>query len=133
MLFHTNQKLATHEHLNHLELPKNLSNLQQTADKTFKAFLSNDARQFCHGINSYSKTLSEYKLIAPHTSEIINKLQRHPFVLATKGCGAMGADVFMVLCDPENKTAISEQLQDQQYPMIATEASLCNKSQITLP
>ncbi len=125
LLFHTNQKLATHEHLQSLNLAVDLSNLQVIANRAYDAFKQANEIVFIHEINTYGGALNALNLVEKHTLAILNTLKREPRVLAAKGCGALGADVFMVLCKPHHKKTLINELTQKGYPLMATEIDLC--------
>jgi len=43
---------------------------------------------------------------------------------AAKGCGAMGADIVLLLIDTEKKDSLSQWLVTKPWPLIATSSSL---------
>lgn len=126
LLFHTNQKLATHDHLNQVTLPSDLSKLHEIAGKIYKAITACNPAAFVEGIKNYGQILSSLGLEATHTFEILKPLQQDKRILATKGCGAMGADVFLVLCDKLYKATLATEIGKHNYPLLATEIELCN-------
>lgn len=124
LLFHTNQKLATHEHLKSLTLNDIIPELKTIAESTYKAFQKGEEKTFTEGIQHYGKALESSKLIAPHTQKILKKIQNDPNILASKGCGALGADVILIVCRPQHKEAITQQFKHNNLPFIADETSL---------
>ncbi len=95
-LFRTGHKLATHEHLKNVGLiPKGI--LQEIADITIKGLKENNESIFLAGIKSYGETLAQFKLLADSSAALIKNIYAWPETLAAKGCGAMGADIILVV------------------------------------
>ncbi|MBS0358964.1 MAG: hypothetical protein JSS53_06835 [Proteobacteria bacterium] len=95
-LLHTGQKLPTHNHLKQLkQIPTQA--LLPWMQKIQESFLQKDAFQFILGIQGYGDTLQKETLVAETTLPLLRLLQQHEAVLASKGCGALGADVILVL------------------------------------
>ena len=66
------------------------------------AFDSADSQAFIDAVNAYYQELLEMNLVANFTKEQILFFKAEANVLGIKGCGAMGADVLLVLV-PQNK------------------------------
>ena len=100
-LIRTNLKLATHEHLKELpDLP--LKQLGGAVAQAIEAFETNDGNKLISAVNSVGGILSQNNLTLAATQGIIQALRSQVSgVLAVKGCGAMGADVILVLHRPE--------------------------------
>jgi hypothetical protein len=94
-LFHTGKKMATHEAL----LKKPLLPKEEMAalvEVGSEALRNSRLKGFAQAINDYAALLRRLDLLAGHSAEALSKLPRER-VLAAKGCGAMGADVLLVL------------------------------------
>jgi hypothetical protein len=95
-LIPTGQKIATHEHLKTLaefdEAPLELAmkSIQQALE-------SGDSAEFVGGIRANAQALADLGFTAPHTQGLCREMLQRPGVLAAKGCGAMGADVMLVV------------------------------------
>lgn len=125
ILFHTGHKLATHEHLrNHRRENSVYSPLHHAAQHTIDAFTQRNASHFCAGINQYAETLQQLGLTANTTTELLKRFQRHPFIKACKGCGALGADVILLLCHVSHKQDLLNELSKEQLTILATETEL---------
>lgn len=99
VLFHTGQKLATHEHLTALPPMTSYDDLIAQLYLARAAFLQSDAAAIVRAVNAYYHALVAYGLQALHTQQFVSELMQLPGVLAAKGCGAMGSDVILVLAD----------------------------------
>lgn len=97
-LIHTKTKLATHEHLKkHQPAPQEA--MRDCVQQATRAFETRDEKVLIESVTRYATALKESGRTAEHTSILLNKLNREPWVLAAKGCGAMGSDVILVLHD----------------------------------
>ena len=97
-LIRTGQKIATHRHLS--ELSTDAFHNQQLINNSLSAYrdiLDNKSAQFVDGIQLYGKILDELNLVAEHTKQLLQQITQNPNVVATKGCGALGADVILVI------------------------------------
>ncbi len=97
VLLHTGEKLATHHHLQALQLTDAIDLLSPIVDLGKKAFDEADSALLIEAVNAYYQQLLALDLVAPQTEAYIKQLSHHPDVLALKGCGAMGADVMLAL------------------------------------
>lgn len=95
-LIPTGKKLATHEHLKTLA-DFDESSIESAMTMIKSGLQSGNSEEFVVGIESNGRALEELGLVAPHTQEMLRDLLRKPGVLAAKGCGALGADVVLVI------------------------------------
>jgi hypothetical protein len=121
---HTKHKLATHEHLNSLVLPAQLDLFTNTVQLAKSAFQSADSMKAIDAVNSYQKLLSTFNLTASHTQEMITSLRTEGDILAMKGCGAMGADVLLLLVAQKQLQVISQDLTTRGFHLLATSEQL---------
>ncbi|MCL9682802.1 hypothetical protein [Legionella maioricensis] len=124
ILLHTGVKLATHHHLQAASLPYQVDELSLIADEAKQAFDQINSEQLLHAINNYHHQLSEINLVAQHSLEFINQLKTHSEVLAVKGCGAMGADVLLVLTARQDAPSLRDKLHSKNWTILATEENL---------
>jgi hypothetical protein len=99
VLLHTGQKLATHEYLKaELDVPEALREIVQKAERALR---DGSFPLFAEAFIQYGLALAEKGWVAPQSLEIIAALRKAELpgvnVVATKGCGAMGADIVAVL------------------------------------
>jgi mevalonate kinase len=103
-LIATGKKVATHEHLK--ALPDFDETAIEAAMKQIRASLQTfNSEDFVSGIRANGEALAELGLVASHTQDMLKVLLQRPGVLAAKGCGALGADVILVVY---NKKATEE-------------------------
>lgn len=113
ILLHTGKKLATHEHLANTRLPQKTERLSELADQGFQAFQEKNSQLLIEAVNSSYQELLNLKLVAAHSQQYIDDLKEHKSILAMKGCGAMGADVIVLLLRTKDlKTTHAELLAD---------------------
>ena len=97
-LIRTGAKLATHDHLRaNPSAPTEI--LRQTVRETTQAFEDVNEDLLVASINRYAAVLQESGRTSENTLQLLNKINREPWAVASKGCGAMGADVVLVLHD----------------------------------
>lgn len=97
LLLHSGQKLATHYHLRNMSLPPAINQLAATVELAQAAFEQVNSAELVKAINTYQQQLSNFHLVAPHSLEHIQIFNSQPDVLAAKGCGALGADVLLLI------------------------------------
>ena len=126
LLLHTGIKLATHHHLQaaNLPLPHQIEELSLIVDEAKQAFDQINSEQLLRAINNYHHQLNELNLVAQHSLDFINQLKTHPEVLAVKGCGALGADILLVLTARHDAQYLKDRLHSQNWSVLATEKNL---------
>lgn len=111
ILVHTQHKLATHQHLQSLASLNAVDDLVALVTSAKIACDHQDSQRFIDVVNAYHRALHQRNWVAPHTLALIAQLQDLPGILAVKGCGALGADVLLLLVDPS-------QLQQQVHQLV---------------
>lgn len=124
ILMHTGNKLPTHQHLFETTLPPEIDYLSTLVDKAYEAIQTINSHQFVHCINAYHEKLTELNRVTLHSLNLIQKLQDLDEVLAIKGCGALGADVLLIVCEKANRLSLQKKLLARQYLILATESSI---------
>jgi mevalonate kinase len=124
LLIHTGIKLATHHHLQETTLPQQVNDLSIIVDQAKKAFTTSNSEQLIDAINKYHYQLNNLKLVAQHSLELINNLKQNTEILAIKGCGALGADIILIVCARYQVLSLKQKLVEKQYSIIATEKNL---------
>lgn len=100
-LFHTGEKLATHDHLaQKFLLSDKLARITREGESALRG---GHPGAFAHAIANYAALLAELNLVAPHTAAALAG-SPGPGILAAKGCGALGSDVILVCCEPKAST-----------------------------
>lgn len=102
ILVRTGHKLATHEHLCDLNVSSSRAReLSLIADEAKMAFEIADSERLVRAIITYQQQLISYKLTLSSTINTLSTLAKNPLVLAAKGCGALGADVLLLIVKKE--------------------------------
>jgi mevalonate kinase len=95
-LYHTGEKLKTHEHLKSLtDFSDQL--MAQAVDQIHSGFKNVDFETFLQGLEKFQDELVAQKLVAEKTKKHLFSLKKDADILFAKGCGALGSDVLFVL------------------------------------
>lgn len=127
LLVHTGKKLATHQHLQNIALPKSIDLLYPIVEKAKWSFVQKKADYCIEAIQQYYSALKKMALVDPHTIALIENLQKNPAILAAKGCGAMGADIILLLMQTKDKESILNDLKNINLSIIASEKALFHR------
>lgn len=121
--FHTGNKVATHEHLRTLsdfdesEMLLALKSLQ-------KGLAYKSWAEVVVAIKAYRQALASLGFTCPETLALLRSLDQIPQIDAAKGCGALGADVIVILTDKKNSELVLAQAQKLGLTLLATSDSL---------
>ena len=124
LLIHTGVKLATHHHLQDTTLPPQIDYLSAIVDTAKEAFEHIDSQKLIHSINNYHQKLTQLNRVAPYSLECINTLNAYPEIVGIKGCGALGADVLLVLTSRQDAPSLKNKLLAKNWSIVATETNL---------
>lgn len=100
-LIHTGHKISTHENLMHLPSSAALTQMAHVTEEGAEAFRLHNTPRFIEAIQHYARWMQQEKCVIPTTQTLIELLYESKLIAAAKGCGALGADVILVLADPE--------------------------------
>lgn len=95
-IFHTGQKLATHEHLRDLKIFET-KHYQAASMQVLKGLSLVQSDTFMSGLKAYRDELVAQQKITPFSQNVVNEFEKLPAVQMAKGCGAMGSDVILVI------------------------------------
>lgn len=122
-LFSTGVKLATHEHLKTLkQIPVGQLTSPMTLIET--GLIQSDPVQFINGIEAFTEVLEQSGLQALHIRQLKQRASEVPGVWYSRGCGAMGSDVFAVFFDREKITSEKIEAAFPELNLVATEADI---------
>jgi mevalonate kinase len=124
LLLHSGQKLATHYHLKNTRLPKSTEQLSATVDLAHKAFQQADSEMLIQALISYEQQLTNLNLVAPHSHELVRKFNLQPEILAAKGCGALGADVLLLIVPTMCLKSKVKEIIEDGWTVLATNEDL---------
>ncbi|KTD22896.1 mevalonate kinase [Legionella lansingensis] len=139
LLLHSGQKLATHYYLQRVKLPTSIHTLAAIVEQGKEAFEKEDSSALIAAVNSYQEQLVTLGLMAAHSLQQIRAFREQPDILAAKGCGALGADVMLLIVPSLLLKAKATSLTAEGWKILATSddlyagcALLKNKTQKTL-
>ncbi len=126
---HTGKKLATHEHLKNLP---NFSALgfEMAMTEIQQGLIQINFDQFLNGMKNYRQFLYERNWVTDFTAETVTALEKSPKVLFAKGCGAMGSDVILVVCEKCHSDDVQTLLKDANLQVIADSSQIAQGLQI---
>jgi len=119
----TNTKLPTHEHLRTLK-PFSSARLKKILDNAQQAFETTDTTKLIDCINDYYDELITLGFVAQQTQYLLASLRDYNECLAAKGCGALGADVILVITEKNNTNWLTEWLQTHNLKLISSSNEL---------
>ncbi|KTD25609.1 MULTISPECIES: mevalonate kinase [Legionella] len=124
LLLHSGQKLATHYHLRSMSLPPKMNQLSATVELAQAAFEQANSEELVKAVNTYQQQLADLHLVAPHSLEYIEIFRSQPEVLAAKGCGALGADVLLLIVPSNYLKLKAKSLAVEGWTILATSENL---------
>lgn len=122
-LISTGLKIKTHEHLENLDL-KRLEELPHYSNQVIDAYLNKTPEKFLQALNSWTEQLRQRQLTHLSALELQANLEKIEGVKVVKPCGALGADVMLILFDHENKERIFSDLRKQKMKVQASREDL---------
>ncbi|KTD44751.1 hypothetical protein [Legionella parisiensis] len=131
ILVHTGMKLATHHHLQDSTLPDQIQidYLSFLVDEAQQAFEQIDSNKLVSAINNYHQKLTELNLVAHHSLKFISEFKNCPEILAIKGCGALGADVLLLITSADRAQILTDKLKIANWTILATEKNIYFQTQ----
>jgi mevalonate kinase len=134
LLLHTGKKLPTHHYLQTTALTNAINLLSNIVDEAKIAFEEKDSEKIVFAVNAYQQCLTTHKLTAQHSLEKLQYLKKTcPNILAAKGCGAMGADVLLIILPSSDLEEQVKMLTTKGWDILASsndmyeESALINK------
>ncbi|RUQ96154.1 mevalonate kinase family protein [Legionella septentrionalis] len=128
VLLHTGKKLATHEHLQQSRRFLHVEELASIVCLAREAFACKDSGRLIDAVKQYHQQLAKFNLVSQHSLQLLQILNKYPQVAAAKGCGALGADVLLLLVPAEKLSSFCNVLQQDEWPILATSENLYTKS-----
>jgi len=120
VLAHTNQKLATHTHLESQVDADIWAPLSGWVDKARDALYAADLDQLITSMRGAYQQQQRLGLVAPHTQKLVSILSGASCFLMAKGCGAMGSDVILALYPVAREKEAIKQLSAQGLEVLTT-------------
>lgn len=123
-LISTGVKIKTHEHLQQINL-LDLKDFPQVADRLIQQCLIGDETDLVAAVNEWSLFLASRKLVHEHSVNLQAALLKNKEILAAKPCGALGADVILVLCAVEKASHVKAAILNMGLSVVASSKDLC--------
>lgn len=121
LIFSTGLKVKTHEHLAALDR-KLCAGLVAPSNEVITAFKSGVASQFKAALYGWSKNLEQLGLTAPEVLQLKSHLEERISGIQVKPCGALGADVIIILVAKEQKQSVLAQISALKIPGLKFQA-----------
>ncbi len=125
LLVATGVKVKTHEHLHQLDLSK-LKNFPAVSDRLIQQCLNGDKNDLIEAVNEWHLFLKSNKLVHEHSANLHAALISNKEILAAKPCGALGADVILILCDAEKASHVKNIVSNMGLVTVAESKDLCD-------
>lgn len=122
-LLRTGSKVATHNHLSSLKNVE-LTNLKAFSEKAGKSLQTKNEEAFIESLREFREELKEQSLIDPSSLKMIREIEERPEVLVAKGCGALGADVILVILVKELRNEFMEWAEEENFIVVANSKKL---------
>lgn len=106
----TKNKIATHDHLSELSIDS-FESLEPAVKRVVDSFDDESAFDFTFGVNDFYEALKQKKLVARETFSLVHQFHKSGLALSVKGCGALGSDVILVICEKKNLLAVKSLAQ----------------------
>ncbi len=124
LLLQSGHKLATHNHLQTLKLPNEIGHLSATVDLAKLAFAEENSAVLIEAVNTYQQQLEDLDLMAAHSIKQLQALKTRPDILAAKGCGALGADILLLIVPSHRLKPKVQSLAAEGWMILATSENL---------
>src|SRR5690606_23649570 len=100
------------------------SSLEKAFAEIHQGLEDQSANTFVAGVNNYSQALQRLGFTCAATLSLLQGLKQVPGVRAVKGCGALGADVVLVVFEKNQRTDIEKYLNTQNLSMTASRSQM---------
>lgn len=130
VLLKTKNKLVTHKHLEVIEDVLD-AEYGLIAKRGILALKNADERNFILSVQAQFQLLSKNEFVAPETREQILEIQSSGYTLASKGCGAMGADVIFTVLECSKLEKFMNWAESNGMNVVSNERSVSCGIQIT--
>lgn len=128
-LIHTGNKVATHEHLKNL-VEFDASRLEDSFVIIRNSFETKKSDMFIAGVSAYGEALKDLHFTCPETLVLLQDVRQLWGVRAAKGCGALGADVVLVVTDKEASAELKKYCKDHRLSILSSSENISSGLQI---
>lgn len=123
ILVSTGNKVKTHEHVAQLDASR-LQSFPKISNPIVDLYLKGSAEEFILGLKEWSRFLISESLTHPFSIELKNQLEKNTDILCAKPCGAMGADVMLIICRKENTVKVQKSILAMNLVIQGTSSDL---------
>lgn len=123
LIVRTGFKIPTHAHIQELK-SFSANTLAELSHQGLEIFLKQNSEALIQLVKEYGRELNKLGFVAEHTQTLLEHILNWPEVLAAKGCGAMGADMLVLLCRTEHLAYIKEKIKTLKLFCLADEKHL---------
>ncbi len=123
LLVATGLKVKTHEHVKELNRQL-LKDFPEISNQAIASYFSGDQKKFVAGLNAWSDFLISKNLVHENSMTLKKKLMADSQILSAKPCGAMGADVLLVLCEDSVTKSVQHKISKMGLTVVATKNNL---------
>ncbi|NCN95572.1 MAG: hypothetical protein GW917_02500 [Bdellovibrionales bacterium] len=106
----TGQKIETHDHLKTLTEDR-FDDFEMVSEQVVQNIKGETQKAFLSGMTAFGELLSERKLVADHSVELLNTLKTLPGLRVAKACGALGADTLLFVVESSALMAALEEVK----------------------
>ena len=115
-LIRSGYKCPTHQNIK--KIPSHIvSEMSQVVEEGYRALQSKNAAHFVDSVKNYADWMKKEGCLFEKTEELIQFLYRSNLIEVAKGCGALGADVILVLLHSEKMPAFLAWLEAYQLDL----------------
>ncbi len=119
-LIPTHHKLPTHQHLENLNICFD-KDFDQTVKNVRIAINDQNCRNFIEQVNIFNNMLLSKKLVTENTIKLLKLTKKCSAILTAKGCGALGADVILIIFNKLDQKTVSEFLIKNNLHILASD------------
>lgn len=120
----TGLKVPTYQHLLELDLGS-LTSLPEQSEKVIESFLHKKSSAFVDELKNWVHLLQKKGLTHDFSIDLRAQIEKNKNVLCVKPCGALGADVLLVLFELNDREDVRRTLSDLQLKIVAQADDLC--------
>lgn len=131
-LFHTQEKLATHEHLKNLKTFET-QKFRDATDLILNGLQLVNSENFLEGLKNFRDELWAQGWSTEKSRKAVSAFEKLNSVRVAKGCGAMGSDVILVIGNKNGAREIKSLGQELDLVFIAGTAELSQGLQVNGP
>lgn len=122
-LYRTGEKIPTHVHLQDLTTADFIK-LGQISEQFHQALADLNETAVIARMHDFQQQLQRQGLVARHTQELLEQMSLCPGIVAAKGCGALGADVILVIYHMDQKASVADFMKDLPVKWVADQTLL---------